>query len=1029
MTPAQMMSLYCLSKRAQAHDHMTGAGIVIAPVTFFTKTLKPKAMNANLPQKLTDYDIERIIEKLTPDQIKVADKLQELMATKMADWGNEASMNVIGIKLFEDPNYFPIWSDKRALTRDLNEDQFVEAIRNFGFTKAVQPGARNAIMIDDIFTIVSEHCNNMNLYNSYSESMNDFMKVYNYRDFREDGSEYTVQQAIANAYSQKATTFIMQFMKDLNGNVSGSNTGITSTINGLLANAKKASVFANVRVLLQQPTAITRALAEIDPKYLKGINLGDVAKGMIPTVTTEAMKEMFEHCPRAWWKAQGYYDINMGKSVEDVMMNNGSFWDDLATSAYGKADNITWTAIWQMCKAEVEDKHKDVEKGSDEYWELCNERMTEVVDLTQVMDSPIHRSHGMRSKDIIMKSFTSFMAEPTLTFNMLKAGVTNGIEEIKAGNTAKGLKILGRTASVLVLQAATVSAAAALWDAVRGKNGDDDDEEKQTYLALWWINFIENLKGEARLWNKVYFLKDIDSVMSGYEFNNLAIQGFKMIRDGWNQLTGSKRVYSSKKWYENLFGGIGYLFGVPVKTILQDVKAVYHLFGADWKFANDFGEYLDSMAVKPSSKKDEETPASSFADIFSKDEADEEGSWFDPIARKMGYKPIGTSAKESVNTAAESKPEKESESTDFEAELQEYRESLSDNYSDEQKDKLVKQYKKKLESETAAEYDADMDVQEHVRQGLINFEYEMEKRSLKAAENAAGLSGNARNNALWDVISEGYTNSVESGNMATIQAMKDAFVENGGDADWFDAKIVDKMKSEYKKTIVSDPSESPGAWARQARMRNYMTEHGVSDEEISEIVRKTYTARDLKAAMRMGVEEYIIDELEPLIRAGLTRADYEYLFKYRNMGAKQYDGKYTDPKYMASTGNFIWPTDGVITSHFGYRNAPTAGASSNHPAIDIGAPMGTDVVAADGGTVIYAGTNGGYGNSVGIKHDNGMVTYYNHLSAWAVNVGDRVMQGQPIANVGSTGISTGPHLDFKILDEDGNPVDPEKYLH
>jgi murein DD-endopeptidase MepM/ murein hydrolase activator NlpD len=85
-------------------------------------------------------------------------------------------------------------------------------------------------------------------------------------------------------------------------------------------------------------------------------------------------------------------------------------------------------------------------------------------------------------------------------------------------------------------------------------------------------------------------------------------------------------------------------------------------------------------------------------------------------------------------------------------------------------------------------------------------------------------------------------------------------------------------------------------------------------------------------------------------------------------------------------------------------------------------------VAADGGTVIYAGSNGGYGNSVGIKHDNGIVTYYNHLSGWNVKVGDTVGQGQQIAQVGSTGRSTGPHLDFKILDTNGKPVDPEMYL-
>lgn len=178
----------------------------------------------------------------------------------------------------------------------------------------------------------------------------------------------------------------------------------------------------------------------------------------------------------------------------------------------------------------------------------------------------------------------------------------------------------------------------------------------------------------------------------------------------------------------------------------------------------------------------------------------------------------------------------------------------------------------------------------------------------------------------------------------------------------------------------------------------------------------------------MGDEQAINASSYSLFFAGLTQADYQRLYENRNrMDLSKYDGKYKDR--LKSTGKFIWPTEGVITSHFGYRNAPTAGASSNHPAIDIGAPQGTAVIAADGGVIISAGANGGYGNSVGIKHDNGMITWYNHLYSWDVNVGDTVAQGQQIAQVGSTGISTGPHLDFKIMDVDGNPVDPEKYLN
>ena len=352
-------------------------------------------------------------------------------------------------------------------------------------------------------------------------------------------------------------------------------------MNDMLGNAKKASVFANIRVLLQQPTAITRAFAVISPKYLKGVNLGDVAKGMIPTVTTEAMQEMFEHCPIALWKSWGYYDINMGRNIEDVIMNEGNWLEEMATQAYGKADNITWTAIWQMVKEEMKDTHPDVKKGTDEYWDLCNERMSEIVDLTQVVDSPLHRSHAMRSKDFLHKTTTAFMAEPTLTFNMIRDGWRRGREAWKTGNKGEAAKIWGKTIGVTVLQATTVAAAAAVADALRGKNagGDDDDDEGK---SLWWINFVNNLKDELKIWNKVYYIKDLASIAEGWDNANLALQGWQNVITGYNQLV--KKLYEGSKvpwWkiYYNFFGGAGYFFGVPVKTLMRDGRALFELLG------------------------------------------------------------------------------------------------------------------------------------------------------------------------------------------------------------------------------------------------------------------------------------------------------------------------------------------------------------------------------------------------------------------------------------------------------------------
>lgn len=128
----------------------------------------------------------------------------------------------------------------------------------------------------------------------------------------------------------------------------------------------------------------------------------------------------------------------------------------------------------------------------------------------------------------------------------------------------------------------------------------------------------------------------------------------------------------------------------------------------------------------------------------------------------------------------------------------------------------------------------------------------------------------------------------------------------------------------------------------------------------------------------------------------------------------------TPPK--KATGTFKMPVNGVLTSGFGSRWGTT------HKGIDLGAPAGTPVYAADGGVVTFAGWNsGGFGYLVKISHGNGLETYYAHNSRVAVSTGDRVYQGQIISYVGSTGDSTGNHLHFEVR-EGGVAHNPLDYL-
>ncbi len=127
----------------------------------------------------------------------------------------------------------------------------------------------------------------------------------------------------------------------------------------------------------------------------------------------------------------------------------------------------------------------------------------------------------------------------------------------------------------------------------------------------------------------------------------------------------------------------------------------------------------------------------------------------------------------------------------------------------------------------------------------------------------------------------------------------------------------------------------------------------------------------------------------------------------------------------ASTGSFIWPVSGRITSYFGGRRI--FGRNDYHSGLDISTGYGVRVKAADGGTVTFAGWKGTYGKLVIITHDNGIKTYYAHNSSLDVSAGDKVSQGQTIARVGTTGRSTGPHCHFEVRVR-GSAVNPLNYL-
>lgn len=130
---------------------------------------------------------------------------------------------------------------------------------------------------------------------------------------------------------------------------------------------------------------------------------------------------------------------------------------------------------------------------------------------------------------------------------------------------------------------------------------------------------------------------------------------------------------------------------------------------------------------------------------------------------------------------------------------------------------------------------------------------------------------------------------------------------------------------------------------------------------------------------------------------------------------------------VGGTGQMMWPCRGEITSYYGWRIHPVFGTTRYHSGMDIAVDYGTPIMASDGGTVVYSGWLGGYGNAVMIDHGGGLVTVYGHNQSLAVREGQYVNKGHVIAYAGSTGWSTGPHCHFEVR-LNGDVTEPLNYL-
>lgn len=588
LTNEQIMNLYTLAKRGeQAMNHLMVGGIVQPEIKRDGKLKAIPRGTENI--LLTLEDVKAITSVLTPEQIKVADGLQKLASTKLAEWGNEASMAVYGYRKFMEAHYWPIKTAKEATASSVEKGpDIAREIKNMGSAKALTPNASNALDIGGVYDVFAQNASDMIKYATLLAPMEDINRLYNYR-YRDSMGNLTgknVRQVLSGVYGDAAQSYWRNLMRDVQNGMVKNASATTRAVERIVGNTKGAAVGANLRVVIQQPTAYFRAAVVLDPE--------NMAKGLGNGVT----KGNGWDKARKWATIAGIKDtsgFDQGSRytiAREVYGTDGSFMEwlsDKSMSLAGKADAVTWGKIWNACEWQVA-ADTNLEVGSDAYYQQVAEVFTDVIDQTQVVDGIMQRTQIMRDSDALTRQATSFMGEPLKSLNILMRSYDAWVYETNPQKRSKALKQLKRAVGALLVTDVVNALAQSIVDGLRDDDKDKKywervleaftgitGEEKDFGETVKNITLQGNVKGNITLVGRIPYAKDIISILQGYTVDRMDAGAVDDIVRATKSMISSANGQGKKTAAYNVkqfLTVVSKIFGVSVANLGRDTWAI-----------------------------------------------------------------------------------------------------------------------------------------------------------------------------------------------------------------------------------------------------------------------------------------------------------------------------------------------------------------------------------------------------------------------------------------------------------------------
>ena len=572
MTRGQVMSLYALSKREQGQRHIYRGGITVAD-TGAKGTSSPYAIF-----RLTVQDVKNITSQLTKEEISVVNDVVRFLSNTCAQWGNETAMKLYGYTKFGEEWYFPVDAEKSVLSTFYGAKGEGNT-RTPGFAKRTNKNAANPIEIGDFLTTAISHAEEMAVYNALALPQLDIERVLNYSSYEEAGDaadrqmSANVRNELIRTYGKGAEAYIAKLHEDINGETRRS--AEKSTVGDMLMNlSKKAAIGLNIRVALQQPTAIARA----------GMVVKTKPSDWEVKPTKELTKEMLENSPTAYWKSMGYFEIGVGRGVKDIALGKESVYEKYAMGLYGFLDDKTWTIIWGAMKNKVKRENPQLTVGSKEFFRAVDKEFRYVIDRTQVIDSVLHRTQSMRSKNSFVKAETAFMSEPLKALNLYR---TELYKARRDGDNKTVAKVAFKCARNLMVTAIVTGIAQTIADVWRDDKEDEQFNEngkKVTLSEKFFTKLLGNTADNANPINMMPYLGTIYSLVSGYSQYQMEWQNLSGFISSAKGLVNNKNALPARIANFMRYGSAiaGYSYGNLYRDVSGIAQEIYRNIGGSY---------------------------------------------------------------------------------------------------------------------------------------------------------------------------------------------------------------------------------------------------------------------------------------------------------------------------------------------------------------------------------------------------------------------------------------------------------------